>query len=114
MISDSTHSMSSNFINATETYRANMDEKRNNAMVAGVHVSNAQHKQKQADIYISSMDDNSTVSSSSSSNSVDPYDAYRAAMKYQNKQDFISALEQAGDGDFTRPPETPPDIENMI
>ena len=102
------------FMNATNAYSSNTTEKREQAVKVAVHASNVNHKQKQADIYISSMDDNSNVSPASSPSSVDPIDAYRSAMKYQNKQDFISIVEQVGEGEFQKPVEIPADIENMI
>lgn len=95
MISGATHTLSGNLSNAGASYRANLDEQRDQARQAAVHVAGNQTKKNNVDAYISSMYGSEETNSSSSS-STDPYEIYRMSMKYARRENVISALDQAG------------------
>ena len=101
---------STDYTNAISGYSENQNQKKSNAVNGVVQVSNANHKQQQADMYVS--DISSGNSTTDSSFRISAADAYRAAMKYQNRQGMIQVIERVGDGHFHRPIDIPPESED--
>ena len=84
-----------------DALNADIENRRDSARQAAVHVAGLSHQQNMVDTYIaaSSDDDDDTESNSST---IEPTDVYKTSMKYSRRMDLINAFESVGQSDSNR------------